>query len=253
MYLVFDIETVPDVAALGRWLRLPAEADADTVMAAFSEARPDAVMPKPLFHQIVAIAGAVIGDDGRLQTLRAMGDPDDSEAALIERFFAYLERAHPRLVGWNSSGFDLPCLQYRALRHRLAIGAFYRQRGYRYRYNEEFHWDLMDLLSAYGASTRVALDEMAALCGIPGKLEVDGRDVWPLYRAGQLDRIRRYCETDVLSTSIIFVRYALLRGLFDTGRAAAFDDSVTTLLRETEEEHLKAYREAWSALDEGPS
>lgn len=248
MYLVFDIETVPDVAALGRWLRLPAETDADTVLAAFSEARPDVLMPKPLFHQVVAIAGAVIGEDGRLQTLKAMGEPEDGEAALIDRFFSYVERARPRLVGWNSSGFDLPCLQYRALRNHLALASFYRQRSYRYRYNEDLHWDLMDLLSGYGASTRVALDEMAALCGIPGKLDVDGRDVWPLYCAGRLDRIRNYCETDVLSTSVIFARYALMRGLFEPRQAEAFEESVETLLARTEEDHLRAYREAWSAL-----
>ncbi|MGC8486981.1 MAG: 3'-5' exonuclease, partial [Clostridia bacterium] len=71
MFLVFDIETVPDVGALARWLHLPPRSDPDAVMAAWREARPEAVMPKPPFQQVVAIAGAVIGEDGRLETLKA--------------------------------------------------------------------------------------------------------------------------------------------------------------------------------------
>ena len=39
---------------------------------------------------------------------------------------------------------------------------------------------------------------MAKLCGFPGKLGMDGSAVYPAYRAGRIEDIRRYCETDVL-------------------------------------------------------
>lgn len=248
MFLVFDIETVPDIEALARWRHLPPETDPDTVMDAWREARPDAVMPKPPFQRVVAIAGALIGEDGQLETLKAMGEADDDEPALIRRFFSYVERAHPRLVGWNSSGFDMPCLLYRALRHGLDLGPFYRQRNYRYRYNEDLHLDLMDLLSGYGATTRVALDEMAAVLSVPGKLGVDGQDVWPLFRDGRTDVIRAYCETDVLTTTLIFARYAAHRGILDPARHAALLASIDDFLGRATALHFVEFREVWEAL-----
>lgn len=249
MFLVFDIETVPDVEALARWLHLPPRSDPDAVMAAWREARPEAVMPKPPFQQVVAIAGAVIGEDGRLETLKAMGEADEGEEQLLRRFFAYVERARPRLVGWNSSGFDLPCLLYRAMAHQLSLEAFYRQRNYRYRYNEDIHLDLMDLLAGYGATVRVALDEMAAVLRLPGKLGVDGQDVWPLYRQGRIDVIRAYCETDVLTTTLIFARYAAHRRLLDQARSAALTESIEQFLAQAGGPHFREFREAWEALD----
>lgn len=248
MFLVFDIETVPDVDSLGRWLGEPPDAPPDHILARWQAASPTAVMPKLPFHQVVAIAGAVIDDDGQLETLKAMGDPGDGEGQLLERFFGYVERARPRLVGWNSSGFDLPCLLYRALKHGTVLPQFYRQRNYRYRYNEDWHLDLMDLLSGYGASTRVSLDEMAAVLGVPGKLDVAGADVWPLYRAGAIDTIRAYCETDVLTTTLIFARYAHHRGWLDADRAAALDASVQRFLAARGEGHWQRFRAAWDGL-----
>lgn len=249
MHLVFDIETVPDVAALARWLHLADDTDPALVMQAWQGARPEAVMPKPPFQQVVAIAGAVIDDDGRLDTLKAMGEPGDDEGELLRRFFSFVERAHPRLVGWNSSGFDLPLLLYRAMAHDMTLEMFYRQRNYRYRYNEDQHLDLMDLLSGYGASTRVGLDEMAAVLKLPGKLNVAGQDVWPLYQAGRLDVIRAYCETDVLTTTLVFQRYALHRGILSPPRSALLLESIDEFVARQGASHWVEFREVWEARD----
>ena len=57
------------------------------------------------------------------------------------------------------------------------------------------HLDLMDLLAMYQPKNNAPLDAMAKLCGFPGKLGMDGSAVYPAYLAGQLDDIRRYCES----------------------------------------------------------
>ena len=53
---------------------------------------------------------------------------------------------------------------------------------------------------------------MATLLGLPGKLGFSRRQVWEAFQAGNLVGIRRYCETDVLNTYLICLRFELLRG-----------------------------------------
>ena len=110
------------------------------------------------------------------------------------------------LVSWNGSGFDLPVLNYRALRHGINAHHYWEvgesDRDFRYNnYLSRYHWrhiDLMDVLSGYGASGRASLDLAAQLVGLPGKLGIGGAQVWPAYRRGELAAIREYCEADVL-------------------------------------------------------
>jgi predicted PolB exonuclease-like 3'-5' exonuclease len=53
---------------------------------------------------------------------------------------------------------------------------------------------------------------MAKLCGFPGKLGMDGSQVYAQYLAGQTDDIRRYCETDVMNTYLVYCRFQKMRG-----------------------------------------
>ena len=53
---------------------------------------------------------------------------------------------------------------------------------------------------------------MATLLGFPGKLGFDGSQVWDAFQARDLAGIRAYCETDVLNTWLIWLRFAQLRG-----------------------------------------
>ena len=74
------------------------------------------------------------------------------------------------------------------------------------------HLDLMDLLALYQSRANAPLDAMAKLCGFPGKLGMDGSAVYEAYLQGQLEDIRRYCETDVMNTYLLYCRYQLMRG-----------------------------------------
>ena len=77
----------------------------------------------------------------------------------------------------------------------------------------------MDVLSGFQNRGRVSLTNMALLLGLPGKLGFDGSQVWDAWQAGDLAGIRHYCETDVLNTWLIYLRFAQLRGAPDA-RAA---------------------------------
>jgi predicted PolB exonuclease-like 3'-5' exonuclease len=57
---------------------------------------------------------------------------------------------------------------------------------------------------------------LAKLCGLPGKVGVDGKDVGPMVHAGRIQEVRDYCLCDVVQTAGLFLRTQLLRGELDT-------------------------------------
>ena len=77
------------------------------------------------------------------------------------------------------------------------------------------HLDLMDLLAMFNGRANAPLDDLAQLCGFPGKLGMDGSKVWDAHSRGELQAIRDYCETDVANTYLVFLRFQLMRGVLD--------------------------------------
>jgi len=91
------------------------------------------------------------------------------------------------------------------------------------------------------------LDDIATLLGLPGKLGMHGADVWPVYLQGGLSRIRDYCETDVLNTYLIYLRFELLRGHLSAAEHVHEVARVRKLLDESAAVHLKEFAAAWPA------
>lgn len=245
--VVFDIETVPDQRAYRQLLDAPEETSASMLRAAWVER---GYPFKPALEAVVAIACAVIDADGRFAGVASLGDLASREADLVRSFFQVVAARRPRLVGWNSSGFDLPVLITRALVHRISAPVFYHwgqpYHGYLRRYDDEGHVDLMDQLSLYRATTPLKLHEAAALFGIPGKLGTEGDDVLRLYEDGELSAIRQYCESDVLTTALIYGRYALHRGWWDPDQGPRFEASIQAFLADSQKPHHRRFLEAWA-------
>jgi predicted PolB exonuclease-like 3'-5' exonuclease len=185
----------------------------------------------------------------------SLGEEQAGEKELVQRFFDGLDRYAPTLVSWNGSGFDLPVLNYRALAHGLSAARYWEvgdgDRDFRYNnYLARYHWrhvDLMDVLSAYGASGRASLDHIAQLLKLPGKLGMSGADVWPAYRRGDIAAIRNYCETDALNTYLIYLRFQVLRGGLDAKQHAHEVQQVEAKLEQSDRPHLREFLEAWRA------
>jgi len=221
--LVFDIETIPDVAGL-RKLNDIAETMGDAAVAELAfqrrrQATGGSDFLQHHLHRVAAISCLLRTDEGL--KVWSIGKPEDAEATLIQRFFDGIERYTPQLVSWNGGGFDLPVLHYRALVHGVTAGRYwdmgeddrdFKWNNYISRYHMR-HLDLMDLLAMFQPRATAALDQMAQLCGFPGKLGMDGSKVWDAFQAGDIGGIRDYCETDVLNTYLVFMRFQLLRGV----------------------------------------
>ncbi|OQX68718.1 MAG: hypothetical protein B6A08_08515 [Sorangiineae bacterium NIC37A_2] len=192
--LVLDIETIVDP-------ELP-----------ITESAEPTKLPAPPHHKIVTIGALLLGADLAPRRLGLVGRETEDEATIVREFAELVERHQPTLVTYNGRGFDLPVIAMRCLRHGVPFGAYYRRSDMRYRFSADGHYDLMDYLSDYGASPRARLDVVAKLCGMPGKVGVDGKDVGPLVHAGRIDEVRNYCLCDVVQTAGVFLRVEFLRG-----------------------------------------
>lgn len=218
---VFDIETIPDVEAGRKIYGLTDElSDKDVAEVMFHYRRQkDGQDFLPLhLHKIITIS-AVLRTANKLK-IWSLGQADSREEELVQRFYDGIEKFTPTLVSWNGGGFDLPVLHYRSLKYGINAARYWDvgddDREYKWNnYLSRFHWrhiDLMDVLSAFQARAVAPLHQMATLLGFPGKMGMEGSQVWQAYLDQRIEEIRQYCETDVLNTYLIFLRFQLVRG-----------------------------------------
>jgi len=252
--LVFDIETIPDIVSGRRLYDLDGLNDADTAKVMFHKRREETGESEFLrhhLHRIVAIS-VVLRRDDQLRVW-SLGDAKADEAELIKRFFEGIERYTPTLVTWNGGGFDLPVLHYRSLLHGIAAPRYwdtgdndrdFKWNNYLSRYHAR-HTDLMDVLAGYQPRASAPLDEIAQILGLPGKLGMHGSEVWGQYQAGQIDAIRDYCETDVLNTYLVYLRFELIRGNLDQKQWENEIQQVRDFLKKENRAHFQAFLQAW--------
>ena len=260
--LAFDIETIPDVAGL-RLLRGadPALSDADVYAAEIADraARNKGDFMPLHLHRVLVIS--CVFRAGKGLQVRSFVDLErdgrSEEASVIQAFFDRVDERRPQLVSWNGGGFDLPVLQQRGLRHGVVAGRYWdmgdddrehRYNNYISRYHLR-HIDLMDLLAMYQSRANAPLDAMAKLCGFPGKLGMDGSQVYGAYLDGRRDEIRRYCETDAMNTYLLWCRFEKMRGRLDEAgyrrEIAIARDTVAAI----DEPHWAEYLAAWPPED----
>jgi predicted PolB exonuclease-like 3'-5' exonuclease len=252
--LVFDIETIPDLASGRRLYGLEGLSDADVAKIMFHKRREetgDSEFLRHHLHRIVAISVVL----RRADQLRvwSLGDESSDEPDLIRRFYDGIDKYTPTLVSWNGGGFDLPVLHYRSLVHGIAAPRYWdtgeHDRDFKWNnYISRFHWrhtDLMDVLAGYQPRASAPLDDIAQMLGLPGKLGMDGSKVWSAYQAGRLGEIRDYCETDVLNTYLVYLRFELLRGNLDPPGYERELGLVRELLQSEDRAHWRAFLDAW--------
>jgi predicted PolB exonuclease-like 3'-5' exonuclease len=251
--LVFDIETVPD-AELGRRLGFAGDdlEVAARMLAAREEESGSSFLPLEQ-HRVVAISTLLrSGDQIQVWSLGTVESPEDD---LVRRFFGGIDKLRPTLVSWNGSGFDLPVLHYRMLRHGIASPTYWdtgeRDRDFKWNnYLNRFHMrhvDLMDVLAAYQGRGRASLEHVSLLLGLPGKLGMGGDQVFEYWKAGRLAEIRAYCETDVLNTYLVWLRFELARGQLSASGHAQEVARVRDWLAARDDPHWRQYGAAWAA------
>jgi hypothetical protein len=179
--LVLDIETRPDAAACTR-------ADID----------PTAGFPPFPLHEILCVSILEIvrsGWDDVAHAIDTYSRLDLSERGIIDAVEERVSEAQC-VVTYNGRGFDVPVLVARAAVCGLVVPAVgtltVRATGR--------HEDLLDEVSFNRAAPKLPLAALCAAFDIPAKVEAHGSDVMALAEAGDLARVGRYCESDVVAT-----------------------------------------------------
>lgn len=124
---------------------------------------------------------------------------DNTERGLIDRVLVELSRwSNPVLVGYNITGFDLPFLTARGLKHSLPVHVL----------RDCYRIDLMHVVQRYLLTGKryCKLSDITAFLDIRVEDDVTGADVPELVRQGRWEEVRTHCRKDVETTYNLFRR-----------------------------------------------
>lgn len=267
-FFAFDIETVPCLETARRLLKIDATvADAEvfeklkTYHLEITNGQNE-FFRQP-FHKIVCVSFLVgsitIGRDGKerysIKQLKTGGRNGESESEIISSIFNYLSKSPARLISFNGRTFDLPVLQYRAMKHGLSAEWIYKDGLYNYnhRFSVDKHFDLLDAISNFGASARVRMSEFASLTKVPCKVDGSGSEVYDMYKNGKIQDICNYCETDVLATYVMYLKFMHHSGKLTTENLVlAFNDIISKFRDDVSaQEHQKKFVSDWLEINDG--
>ena len=206
--IVWDLETVPDLRGFAAAKDLVGRTDHEIREALGSR------FPKHIYHSIACIGALVAHRESNHWAVDALGAPhvgERTERQLISAFVDKIAELSPQLVTFNGASFDLPVLRYRAMIHEVSAPGL-SSRPYFNRYTEDA-LDLCDVLSSFAPHTKASLNELSRIMGMPGKPEgIDGSEVERYFLEGKIKEIAEYCESDVVNTYRVWLRYELFRG-----------------------------------------
>jgi predicted PolB exonuclease-like 3'-5' exonuclease len=260
---VFDIETVPDTDGLYSLTGSTANdlqqkrKELEEYHIAISNG--NSFLRQP-FHKVVSISILIadvvkvgnyeLYDNLKLGTISNM---KFDEKTMVENFFNYVCNFLPKIVSYNGKTFDMPVLKYRALKYGLPLENLFKSgdkwSNYHQKYSKDWHCDLLDVFSDYGASAKCKMNEICSIAGLPGKIGVDGSKVTDLYDKGKLKEIDDYCETDVANTYLLYLNYCLLSGIINKDIFMDLNNKFKNYLLKEDKNNYKEFIEEWKKVD----
>ena len=265
----FDIEWIPDPLSAeilhGTSTEGP-QGTEDAMKRLWAEAGATEEVPQPYLKtvlcRIVSIAGIfreVSQGEVKLKLVSLPSDTNDEEKIKEKSILQVLLRAigsrKPQLVGYNSHNADVPIIIQRS----IVNGLFGEGMGERpdkpwegvdyFAQSGDFNVDLAPILGRYAQTPK--LNEIATLCGIPGKVDTDGGSVSGLWLKGDLKGIVDYNEFDAFTTHLLWARVAHFGGLLGD-EAYEREQRLVRELLDNEiaagKTHFERYIEEWDRL-----
>jgi hypothetical protein len=127
-----------------------------------------------------------------------------TEKKILEKFWQNIKNYH-QFITFNGRGFDCPYLMLRS-----AVLAVRPTRSLMPpRYSADFHIDLLDQLTFYGAFRKFTLDFYCKSLGItsPKADGLSGEKVGQYFKDGKYLEIARYCLEDTRATAQLYSRW----------------------------------------------
>lgn len=169
------------------------------------------------FGKIICISVGIFSTKTKDLSLRVKSFYGDEEKEVLQSFIALLNTQADTLIlcAHNGKEFDFPYLCRRILINGLQIPIQLNLHGKKPW--EIMHLDTMDLWKFGDFKNYTSLNLLAAVFNIPSpKDDIDGSMVNEVYwKENDLERIRTYCEKDVITTARILLRFKSLPMLSD--------------------------------------
>ncbi len=186
----------------------------------------DFEFPLPIFHRVVSLSYAVLGDAFDLQEFHVLGLNAESEEETLRKLGSAIDK-DTMVVTWSGRRFDIPDILYRSLKYGISC-EWHFKRGFDNRFGLTGHVDIQDHMMLFGATDKLRLEHAATLLGLPGKVDVKGSDVQELWARNRYASIGAYNASDVVQTAVVFIRWAHLRGLASKEEVNAALDSISS-------------------------
>lgn len=167
------------------------------------------------FGKIICISVGIFSKKTEILSLRIKSFYGDDEKVVIQSFIDLLNKQPDSLIlcAHNGKEFDFPYLCRRMLINGLQIPIQLNIHGKKPW--EIMHLDTMDLWKFGDYKNYTSLKLLAAVFNIPSpKDDIDGSMVHTVYwDDNDLERIRIYCEKDVITTAQILLKFKSLAAL----------------------------------------
>lgn len=161
------------------------------------------------FGKVICISVGIFSKQKDSLALRVKSFYGDDEQALLKDFMALLNNQPDTLIlcAHNGKEFDFPYLCRRMLINNFSIPNQLKMQGKKPW--EIRHLDTMDLWKFGDYKNHTSLNLLAAVFNIPSpKDDIDGSMVHSVYwKDKDLERIRIYCEKDVITTAQLLLRF----------------------------------------------
>ena len=265
----FDVEWVPDVRAGKLIYNLPPDMEDLDVMKKMWEAggaTEDNPTPylKTTICRVVSLSMVtrhVEGDNVKVELHSLPSIPaeekESDERYIIKTFLDTIGKHKPQIIGYNSISADLKILIQRGIANGICAEDFAKRPDKPWEGTDYFsehsdkNIDLMRIVGGWGKSTP-SLNEISLVSGIPGKMDVSGEEVAPLWLEGRIDEIIRYNEFDALTTYLLWLRFAHFGGFFNDDQYEVEQNLIKKLIikesEKDERKHLKKYLDEWERV-----
>ena len=198
--VVWDVKTVPDLKGF-------AKANGHSSLTDAELRAPIGPNASCLFYRSIVCLSTLIvrseTDGWIVDLVQSLHVGEYSERKLITKYFETIADLKPRLATYRASTL----LEYRAMRHKLALPQFCTEPYSVYELDE---LPLCDVLSPSGQG-KMSLREACALLDLP-YVGIDDAKVEEWSGQQRWEEIATRCEREVASIFRIWLRYELLRG-----------------------------------------
>lgn len=216
-YLVYDIESVVDKSLLNKVMyQGQGLSDQEAYLKHVESIKKEdgSFFVNPAYHIPVCLCVLAIDKKFEIQKIGLLAEEEKTPAAIVKHFWDIYNNNSVVPVDFNGRGYDIRLMELWAYRLGLRIhGKHFVKFGTRYRFSDEKHLDLHEVLTNNLAIRyQGGLNYFAKVLNKPGKMDTKGDMVQELFENGDLTRIEDYCFGDVMDTYYVFLRWMVVKG-----------------------------------------